>query len=168
MNKKCVKCKETKPISEFYSDPRAKDKLCYYCKKCSYDKCLAYRKKNRDKFLNKLKEYHDAHQEEARQYRIANKAKESAYGKLYRLKHKKEKSIYNKRYMKDNKLKINAHHLANMYFLKYKSKRKKYCEFCGDISNIKHHPDYNKPLDVQWLCHSCHNRLHADLRKDNV
>jgi hypothetical protein len=27
---------------------------------------------------------------------------------------------------------------------------------------IAHHSDYSKPLDIEWLCNSCHERLHAE------
>jgi len=26
-----------------------------------------------------------------------------------------------------------------------------------------HHDDYSKPLDIQWMCTSCHKRHHAKL-----
>ncbi len=37
------------------------------------------------------------------------------------------------------------------------------CELCEkETSNlVAHHPDYSKPLEVVWLCHSCHSRVHA-------
>jgi ribosomal protein S27AE len=39
------------------------------------------------------------------------------------------------------------------------------CEKCGPPkwSNtiiVAHHDDYTKPLDVRWLCGSCHRRHH--------
>lgn len=35
------------------------------------------------------------------------------------------------------------------------------CSVCGVTEKVcAHHQDYDKPLDVTWLCYSCHNRIH--------
>ncbi|MFB1064948.1 hypothetical protein [Natrinema sp. H-ect4] len=35
------------------------------------------------------------------------------------------------------------------------------CEKCGSTENVEaHHEDYSRPLDVTWLCGSCHRDLH--------
>lgn len=36
------------------------------------------------------------------------------------------------------------------------------CEKCGSTKSIAHHHDYNNPLSVQWLCPSCHVKLHRE------
>jgi hypothetical protein len=38
---------------------------------------------------------------------------------------------------------------------------RKPCEVCGDPKTDAHHPDYSRPLDVQWLCRRHHKQLHA-------
>lgn len=55
---------------------------------------------------------------------------------------------------------------------------RKPCEECGHEPSVNqrgkrwvwtvmaHHDDYEKPLDVRWLCKKCHHRYHATgLRK---
>lgn len=34
------------------------------------------------------------------------------------------------------------------------------CEGCGKPNAEAHHEDYSQPLDVRWLCRSCHVALH--------
>ena len=39
--------------------------------------------------------------------------------------------------------------------------RPEICELCGcDCKAVAHHEDYNYPLEVQWLCQSCHATIH--------
>jgi hypothetical protein len=37
------------------------------------------------------------------------------------------------------------------------------CEGCGIDGKVLngHHEDYSKPLEVIWLCHSCHADIHV-------
>lgn len=37
----------------------------------------------------------------------------------------------------------------------------RHCERCGTQTKLQaHHTDYNRPLDVQWLCQGCHSWTH--------
>lgn len=39
------------------------------------------------------------------------------------------------------------------------------CEICGANKTEAHHDDYQKPLDVRWLCREHHKQLHMDEKK---
>jgi hypothetical protein len=36
------------------------------------------------------------------------------------------------------------------------------CERCCDLKTEMHHEDYDKPLEVNWLCRECHLDLHNE------
>ena len=39
-------------------------------------------------------------------------------------------------------------------------KKSDICGICGSAENIQgHHKDYNKPLEVDWVCQKCHAEL---------
>jgi hypothetical protein len=63
--------------------------------------------------------------------------------------------IFQQTYKKFNDIKLKAKLTANR-----KIKESHCCFVCGDKKTIKHHPDYDKPLKVFWLCSSCHRKLH--------
>lgn len=43
------------------------------------------------------------------------------------------------------------------------------CEICGKKKNIQgHHENYDKPLEVIWLCHKHHRARHKELNRKLV
>jgi hypothetical protein len=57
-----------------------------------------------------------------------------------------------------NREKKRAQNIANNALRKGKIQVKTECESCGRSNTTlhKHHTDYAKPLEVIWLCPSCH------------
>jgi hypothetical protein len=70
-------------------------------------------------------------------------------------------------YVKRNRHKSNARQKLARALLKGKVKRANNCEHCGIEDNIQgHHYDYNKPLDVIWLCSKCHANEHIRINNE--
>lgn len=42
------------------------------------------------------------------------------------------------------------------------------CEVCGEPIVEAHHDDYDKPLDVKWLCKKHHHELHKAYRRSGI
>ena len=40
------------------------------------------------------------------------------------------------------------------------------CAHCNDPNTERHHPDYSKPLEIVWLCRSCHLLLHSSQNEE--
>ena len=60
----------------------------------------------------------------------------------------------------DQKRKDVARSTAGVYKRRGKLTAKP-CEACGDNHAEMHHDDYDKPLDVRWMCRTDHLRHHA-------
>ena len=135
MGKLCNSCGNTKSISEFGKRTASKDGLSPKCKLCAshYDKKRA-NLPHRVKARNSYqmtKSYTDSHNKAAEKYR-----------RKYPLKYK-------------------AHNMANNAIRDGKLFREP-CEVCESTDNIHaHHDDYLKPLNIRWLCASCHSKWHS-------
>src|SRR3990172_3681845 len=42
------------------------------------------------------------------------------------------------------------------------------CEKCGSLNPQRHHEDYNKPLDIVFLCRECHLEYHKKLKSKRI
>jgi hypothetical protein len=45
---------------------------------------------------------------------------------------------------------------------------RKPCEKCGNTKVEMHHEDYDKPLEVNWLCRECHLDLHNERNRSQA
>lgn len=58
---------------------------------------------------------------------------------------------------------MNAHALVTRAIKEGRLVRPQRCEKCGKRrKTVAHHEDYSKPLEVKWLCYSCHRSWHAE------
>lgn len=120
----------------------------------------------------------ECHKEKVRE----NRAKKSEYYRLYdKVRYQNDPKVKerHRRYAKSpegraalsrgrknwidrNPEKRAAHHAINNAVHSGKVIKPKCCELCGAEGRIEaHHDDYSRPLDVIWMCRSCHADDHA-------
>ena len=119
--KRCSKCGETLPVSEFHKRKSAKDGLKSHCRGCikayhekNREKILesqkAYYEKNREEFLERRKEYREKNREKIREsdkaYHEKNREKILERQKAYREKNREELLERRKEYREKNREKI--------------------------------------------------------------
>lgn len=77
---------------------------------------------------------------------------------------RKQKYIKGRRRSKDNPMKQRARNAFKTALNRGELIKPNTCQHCKNefpLSEIHgHHPDYSKPLDVLWLCFSCHKKQH--------
>jgi 5-methylcytosine-specific restriction endonuclease McrA len=69
--KRCTKCGEVKPLSEFSADKRRPDGKRFHCKACARVYFREYKRANGDRVRAKQAEYRDANAEQIREYKAA-------------------------------------------------------------------------------------------------
>jgi len=157
-NKMCTCCKKTKDVCEFYRSKSTKDGFHCYCKPCNLSFSKKWRMENPEKCNDNrerwLKENTDKYVEYKKRWSKENPTKYTQRRKNWFAKYKKE-----------NPEGFRARDRLNMA-VRYGKIKRQPCVKCGKSENIHgHHPDYSKPLDVVWLCASCHKKEHVNAKK---
>lgn len=134
----CSRCKETKPINEFYKKRKDGKVRVPHCRECQKKLYIEFRSTEHGKET------------------IRNQFK-----KRYLRKTTEYIEKATKRYL-EKPAEIKAENTAR-YALVKGIIIKQPCEVCGNVKAEMHHHDYSKPLDIKWLCRSCHMKEHRDL-----
>lgn len=142
----CKKCGEEKNISEFYVHKKMGDGYLSFCKDCV------------------KKRIHKHYYSNIKWGRLKEKARYE--------RRKKNPDFIKKRKEYDSKYKSNPlfKNVAKLLKRIYKA-RPDYCEMCKKHKDElswtihAHHPDYNKPEKIKWLCAACHKQVHLKMKR---
>ena len=147
--KRCSICKVEKELNEFNKDKSRKDGLMYKCKLCE-------------------KQYYLLNREKIKQYYQLNREEKNQYQKEYNHMNREKINQYQNQYKKRSPEKQKARVKLNDAVRTGKIHKPLYCSSCeGDKHLEAHHTDYTKPLEVLWLCRTCHVDLHRGLREES-
>lgn len=135
IDKPCCACKIIKPLSEFYSTKRINNKIWYSgrCKPCHLEHCKNLRNSDHGK-------------------KVYKEWKQSESGKIS-VKKRMEK------WREKNKEKRKAHSAISNAIRDNRLKRKP-CRLCNSPNGEAHHLSYDDPYNIDWICKSCHVKIH--------
>ena len=141
----------------------------------SYNK--EYYQKNRDRLLKQFKAFRERNPDYAREWYLANRELVLVNGRKWREKNPNRMEYLNqKNYRKNgehiralvkewadaNPEKKFAQNIVTKNIQRGSLIRADTCMNCGHKGRTEaHHKDYNQPLEVIWLCRSCHKRIHT-------
>lgn len=130
----CKGCFRFKSISQFYKHSMMTGGYLNYCKSCVCRRIKFYRINNTEEIRKKDRE----------RYRGKKKTNQG-----YML----NKNEYMRNWRSPQKTK--AHNITARKLRKNKPPK---CEFCNrEKEPLAHHPDYNNPFEVNWICTFCHS-----------
>lgn len=144
--KTCFKCGETLPRREFYRHKMMGDGLLGKCKNCTKRDVSERIERLRTNSAWVLKE----------RARCRKKTSEArSMGASF------DSPAARKRWQLKNKHKMRAQGTAARYARLGMIEKKNTCEICDTDGKLHmHHFDYDRPIDVVWLCHQCHGLVH--------
>lgn len=136
--KECFKCKTVKPLGEFYKHSRMADGHLNKCKECTKNDANKHRNQN----LEKVRAYD---RERAKQPERVKATAEIT--KAWRLEDSRRQLAHN----------------AVARAIRSGALVRQPCSRCNEPKSVAHHEDYDKPLEVVWLCQPCHKQRHKEI-----
>ena len=154
--KKCFKCQQELSLENFYKHSQMGDGRLNKCKDCTKSDVKEHRSQN----IERVREY-DRNRPNAaeRNEKFKRYHKERMKDDEYRLDLNAKKKVWN-----DNNVVRRAAHIITGNSIRDGRLIRKPCEVCGEIKVDAHHDDYERPLDVRWLCRTHHSEHHKNLR----
>jgi len=137
----CFKCKTEKPLTEFYKHSRMADGHLNKCKECTKDDSNKHRSEN----LERIREY------DRRRAGLPER--------------KRHNAVVNKAWRAEDVRRQRAHSRVARAITSGTLERGLCCR-CGSAKTLAHHEDYDKPLEVMWLCQPCHKQRHKELKEE--
>lgn len=134
-SKRCLKCLCEKPLDAFYKHAQMGDGHLNKCIDCTKKDANMHRQEN----LERIRSY-DRMRASMPHRLAAMKETVRKYAATFPQRKKANTAVGNA--VRDGRLK------------------KQPCWVCGEKA-VAHHPDYDRPLDVVWLCQPHHKQAHA-------
>lgn len=148
----CRYCETEKAEGDFYKSSIRSDGKSGDCKECIRAKVKANRAAKADYYREyDQKRANLPHRVQARKEYAQTERGQRAQARGNSAWRKRNPAIYQ------------AHNMVNNALRDGKIVRPSCCETCQRETELHgHHCDYNKPLDVMWLCDPCHKAWHKD------
>lgn len=153
--KTCKKCNVLKDLNEYYKHSRMADGHLNICKECKRVQQIETRNNNLEYYqeYDRNRPNKEERSKKSYQYQLTEKGKEV-----------KNKAVSN--YKNNYPIKYKATNAVNNAIRDKKLIKPDTCECCKNTFPSRqlhgHHSDYNKPLDVMWLCNACHIDWHLN------
>ena len=133
--KTCRRCAEDKPLSEFYVHAQMADGFLNICKSCVITRVSAHREAN----IDAIREYDRRRGKSSERLALA--------------------AAVQKKWRAEDRRRLKCHNAVRRAISSGRLVRQK-CEKCSALNTHAHHEDYDKPLQVLWLCPICHKHAH--------
>lgn len=156
-------------------DSKEYHRLYYLKNKDEINRKAAERyQKNKDKITARLRkermENGDEVRRKDREYWAKNKDKKREKDARYKNLHREDINSRSRKRWRENENFRRKHSIrtrVNSLLQKGKIKRMP-CEVCGAEKTEAHHCDYNKPLEIMWLCAEHHREWHKHNKAKEV
>jgi hypothetical protein len=136
----CSACREEKPLDNFHRNASKPDGRGCYCKPCTKIRARAWYQENRKLVA------------EASRRRFKEKSQERVKADFERRRERHPE-------------KVRARTALSVAIHRGKIAKPSQCSVCKRETESKelhgHHEDYDKPLEVEWLCFACHLAEHG-------
>ena len=154
--KRCSKCGEEKAVEDFSRNRRERDGRRSWCKDCCNADSQRRYEADPASYAAKNKRWHAANS--GQRHKTRKRWEEKNPGKAL---------AGRERYKQRHPAKARAGQVVRNAVHRGTLAKPSTCEGCGrKVDNPRdlhaHHDDYDKPLEIEWLCRRCHNERHND------